>query len=386
MKIAFVHDWLTGMRGGEKVLEAALEIYPSAEIYTLIHNSRRISHQINRASIHTSWLQFIPKVHQYYRFLLPLMPRTMERFDLSSYDIVISFSHCVAKGVNLGLRDSTNGKWPMHLCYCFTPMRYVHGQFEHYFPVRSSGLIKRAAQWIRPRLARWDKGTAENVDRFVACSENVRRRIREVYGRESDVVYPPVDTEFYNRIPGLVSAPRGPYYLTVGALVAYKRVDLAIEACRILGIPLKVVGVGTEEAKLRRLAQGAQVEFLGWQPSEALKSLYQHCEALLFPQEEDFGIAAVEAMACGRPVVAYGRGGALETVVRRKTGVFFEDQTPGALAQAVRKAQGMHFDPQQLQVHAQQFNCEIFKTRLSSIVREMLRGGRPIQESVEINA
>jgi len=365
-RVALVHDWLTGMRGGEKVLEAALELYPQAEIYTLIHRPERVSERINSRRVHTSWLNRLPGVHHYYRYLLPLMPAAIQSFDLGDYDLVLSFSHCVAKGVRLTPRPGRPA--PLHVCYCHTPMRYVYDQFDDYFAGGARGWLRHVAALFRPGLMRWDKKSSRGVDEFVANSENVRARIQKAYGRDAAVIYPTVGTDYFR--PPAARKDAAPYYLIAGALVAYKRVDLAIAACRKVGATLKIVGVGTEAERLKTLAQGAPVEFLGWRSDEALRELYRNCEAFLFPADEDFGITAVEAMACGRPVIAYKKGGALETVVDGVTGVFFDQQTPDSMADALRRARGMSFDSAAIRVHALKFDDKHFKSRFADFVRE----------------
>lgn len=369
MKIAFVHDWLIGMRGGEKVLGDACELFPEAEIYTLLHRPERVSAALNARVAGVSWLNSIPGIYRYYRYLLPLMPAAVESFDLSGYDLVISFSHCVAKGARVSPRHG--GRKPLHVCYCHTPMRYVYGQFNDYFADGSRSWLKAGAALMRPFLVRWDRRSSRSVDSFLANSENVRGRIRDAYGRESSVIYPGVETEFFT--PALPGRPEAkPYYLIATALVPYKRVDLAIEACRELGARLKVVGVGTERPRLEALARGADVEFLGWQSDEALRDLYRGCEAFLFPADEDFGIAPVEAMACGRPVVAYKKGGSLETVRDGVTGVFFEKQTPAAMVEAMKRARAANFDSPAIRAHAVAFDSKRFQERFAGFVRDAL--------------
>jgi glycosyltransferase involved in cell wall biosynthesis len=365
-KVALVHDWLTGMRGGEKVLEAALELYPQADLYTLIHRPERVSALINSRRIHTSWLNALPGVGHYYRYLLPLMPRAIESFDLGDYDLVISFNHCVAKGVRLTPRPGRRA--PLHVCYCHTPMRYVYDQFQDYFVDGARSWLQVGAGLLRPALTRWDKKTSRGVDAFVANSENVRERIRKAYNRDAAVIYPTVGTDYFR--PGPAAKKPEPYYLIAGALVPYKRVALAVAACRKLDAPLKIVGVGTEEGRLRKMAEGGRVEFLGWQSDENLRELYRNCEAFLFPADEDFGITAVEAMACGKPVIAYKKGGALETVVDGVTGVFFDAQTPKAMADAMRRAQGIDFDHAAIRAHALKFDGKHFKARFSRFVAD----------------
>ncbi len=366
-KVALVHDWLTGMRGGEKVLEAACELYPHAEIYTLLYRPDQVSPLINSRRIHASWLNSLPGVHHYYRYLLPLMPWAIESFDLGDYDLVLSFNHCVAKGVRL--TPHPGRRPPLHICYCHTPMRYVYDQFHDYFADGSRKWLQFGAKLLRPALMRWDKKTSRRVDAFAANSENVRERIKKAYSRDAAVIYPTVATDFYT-LPASPNISRDSYYLVACALVPYKRVDLAIAACRKLNVSLKIVGVGTEENRLRALAASAQVEFLGWQSDEALRELYQNCEAFLFPEDEDFGITAVEAMACGKPVIAYKKGGALETVLEDVTGVFFEAQTPAALADAMQRVKGMRFDPITIRSHALKFDAKHFNSRFTQFVAD----------------
>jgi len=366
VKVAFVHDWLTGMRGGEKVLEAACEMFPDAEIYTLIHRPDRVSAALNSRTIHASPLNALPGAHRYYRYLLPLMPTAIESFDVSGFDLVISFSHCVAKGISLAPRG---GRRPLHLCYCHTPMRYVYDQFDDYFAGGARVGLKRGAALLRPFLIDWDQKTSRGVDSFMANSENVRGRIRAAYARDATVVYPGVETEFYRPAKSPSTSSR-PYYLIAGALVPYKRVDLAIAACRELGVRLKIAGVGTERPRLEKMAEGAPVEFVGWQSDEDLRELYRGCEAFLFPADEDFGIAPVEAMACGRPVIAFKKGGALETVRDGVTGVFFDEQTAESLAAAMRRAKDIRFDADEIRAHAIRFDAKCFKKGFSDFVRQ----------------
>lgn len=374
LKVAVVHDWLIGMRGGEKVLKSVCELFPKADIHTLLYNPDYVAKELKRMNVRTSWLQRLPFVHSYYRYLLPLMPLAIRSFDLSEYDLVISSSHCVAKGATL----RGNGHKPLHICYCHTPMRYLHYQFENYFHQGSLAWLKPAATLFRPWLAYWDRESSRQVDEFVANSENVRARIAKTYGRESAVIYPPVDTDFFSPLPcggGQDGGSR--YYLIVGALVPYKRVDLAIEACRSLRVPLKVIGVGSDEDRLHKLARGADVEFLGWQTGHALRSHYQRCAAMLYPQEEDFGISAVEAMSCGAPIIAFNKGGALETVEDGVTGVFFSEQTVASLAAAINRAAAIGFDRAAIRARAERFDTKLFQDGLRKFLTAAWGEHRP---------
>ena len=345
MRVALVHDWLTGMRGGEKVLEGLCELYPDADLFTLFHQPGSVSPLIERHRIQTSWLQRLPFASRHYRRYLPLFPSAVERFDLGGYDFVISSSHCVAKSVIPAVHAR-------HLCYCHSPMRYAWDQFDAYFGVDRVGYA--ASRWVyRPtmtRLARWDAATAGRVHRFVANSRHVAGRIARYYNRTASVVYPPVDTTFY--CPAAVSSES--HFLIVSALVPYKRLDLAIEGCRRAGAHLRIVGDGPERQRLERLA-GPDVTFLGSLPDEAVRGEYRRAMALLLPGEEDFGIAPVESQACGRPVVAFARGGALETVIDGETGVLFNELTTESIYNALDRVSRLRVDTARLRAHAELF-------------------------------
>jgi len=357
VEIAIVHDWLTGMRGGEKVLEVLCELFPEATIYTLIHNEGSVSSVIERHPIRTSFLQKFPLKRNKYRSFLPLFPKAIESFDFSDYRLIISVSAAVAKG-------AIPADGAMHICYCNTPMRYVWDQYEEYFGKGRAGLLTRTAmKWLAPRLRSWDVKTSDRVHAFLANSENVARRIRSAYNRSSDVVYPSVDTDRFQ-----ISPENDGSYLVVSALVPYKRIDLAIDACENLGRPLNVVGTGPEMEKLQARA-GKHTRFLGWRSDEELAGLYARCRALLFPGVEDFGIVPLEAMSCGKYVVAYGQGGALETVKEPLSGVFFHEQTVESLTDAIRKAEQMSFDPQAIRRQAVRFDRSEFSRHLLSAIQ-----------------
>jgi glycosyltransferase involved in cell wall biosynthesis len=323
--VVLAHDWLTGMRGGEKCLEVVCRRWPDAPLFTLLHRPGSVSPAIEARGPRTSFLQYLPRVERYYRYLLPLMPAAVESWRLPRCDLVVSFSHCVAKAVR-------PPRGVHHVCYCFTPMRYAWHLRDAYLAGRVQGIKARAAERLLGWLRDWDRRTAERVSHFIAISQTVRQRIAECYNRDSTVIYPPVDTDFYHPAP----IAREDYYLVVSAFAPYKRLDLAIQACEKLGRLLVVIGSGQDAARLRATAS-SRVRFLGWQPDAVIREHLQHCRALLFPGEEDFGIVPVEAMACGAPVIAYGRGGACETVVpaggrREPTGLWFEEQTSDCLA------------------------------------------------------
>lgn len=329
MRVALVHDWLTGMRGGERVLSRVCGLFPDADLYTLIRVPGVADDRIERMRIVSSGLSRLPAVSRYYRWLLPVMPAVVRRFDLRDYELVISLSHCVAKGV---LTDPT----AVHVCYCFTPMRYVWTDVGDAGRGRLGGLGLRL---LNAPLRRWDRGTAETVDCFLANSHNVAGRIRRCYDRDATVVYSPVDLSHFTIDP---SAPREDWYLVVSALTPYKRVDDAIEACGQTGRRLKVIGTGPQ---WRRLGQQASrfphVELLGWRSDADVLWHYRRCRAVLMPQEEDFGLVALEARACGAPVVAFGAGGALETVHEGVSGVLYEEQDWRHLATALDRLEAL---------------------------------------------
>jgi glycosyltransferase involved in cell wall biosynthesis len=364
MKVALAHDWLTGMRGGEKVLEGFCDLFPDADIVTLVHRRGSVSATIERHRITTSFIQWLPLATSRYREYLPLFPIAVEQFDLDRYDLVVSSSHCVAKAV-------VPPGHARHVCYCHSPMRYAWDQFDAYFGVARVGRVK--SRWVyRPlmaRLARWDAVTT-HVHRFVANSSHVAARIRRYYNREATIVYPPVDTIFYH--PANVQT--GQHVLIVSALVPYKRIDVAIDACRRIGVRMRIAGSGPERQRLERHAAttDADVEFLGWLPDEQIREEYRRALAVILPGEEDFGLVPVEAQACGRPVVALARGGALDTVTDAETGVLFAEPTADALAAAIERMRTIRFDPVRIRSHALQFSRERHLEQMRALLAETL--------------
>lgn len=359
--VAIVHDWLTGMRGGEKVLEAMCELYPDARLYSLVRVPGAVSARIERHRITTSAVQWLPGSGRRYRHYLPLFPTAVELFDLDRYDLVISSSHCAVKSIIRSGRAT-------HVCYCHSPMRYAWDQFPAYFgPAQVGRLTSRLLRPVMARLARWDAATAGRVDRFVANSRYVAARIRRYYNRGSAVVYPPVNTAFYRPGDSPVGSGRDRSFLVVSALVPYKRIDIAIQACRIAGAPLKIVGRGPEEARLRRLA-GADVEFLGWRTDEEIRDLYGRAAAVLLPGVEDFGMVPVEAQACGTPVVALGAGGACETVQDGVTGVLVDDESAQSFAAGLSRVRGLALAPSAIRVNAERYSRERFMTDFQAAV------------------
>ncbi|MFH1033860.1 MAG: glycosyltransferase [Pseudomonadota bacterium] len=370
-RVVLVHDWLTGMRGGEKVLESFCRLCPQAPLYTLLHNQGSVSPLIEGRPIVTSFLQGLPGVASRYRHYLPLFPRAAESLRLPDCDLVLSSSHCVAKGV-------IAPPGALHVSYVHTPMRYVWDLYDQYFGPGRGGMARWVMPFLRGWLQGWDTRTASRVHEFLANSRHVARRIERHYGRPATVIHPPVDSGRFAPAPEVDD-----YYLVVSALVPYKRVDLAVAACSRLGRRLKVVGTGPELKALMALA-GPSVEFLGWQPDQALPGLYARARALIFPGEEDFGITPLESMASGRPVLAYGRGGALETVIppgdpggRPATGLFLNQQSVPALAAALEEMEDLEaglkaFEPQALADHAAGFDTLVFEQSLARFLTQAL--------------
>ena len=364
-RVVLVHDWLTGMRGGEKVLDLFCRRWPSASLHTLLHKRGSTSDAIERLRPKTSFLQRFPGVASYYRYLLPLMPSAVG-WKLPACDLVVSSSHCVAKGV-------TPPEGVPHLCYCFTPMRYAWHMRESYGWRGVKGWV---VDRLLERIREWDRRTAAGVTHFVAISHEIQRRIRECYDRDSVVIHPPVDTDFYT--PAAVN--REDYYLVVSAFAPYKRIDLAIETCRRLDRRLIVIGSGQAEKALRRIA-GPKTEFLGWQSNESIRDHLRRCRALLFPGVEDFGIVPVEAQACGTPVIALGRGGAMETILppgrkQAATGIWFDEQTVDSLAAGIEACERTTFDPASLRRHAEQFHTRRFEDAFFGYAEEIVRQPR----------
>jgi len=361
IKIAIVHDWLTGMRGGEKCLEVFCELFPNATVFTLLHEEGSVSGIIENMEIKTSFLQKIPGISRNYRKFLPLFPAAIESFDLSGYDLVLSSSHCAAKGIK-------SPKGSLHVCYCYTPVRYVWTFFDEYFS-RENPLKRRVISYFANRIKSWDLKTNKNIDYFIAISHNVQNRIKEYYNRDSDVIYPPVSI---NELAPTSNLDEG-YYLIVSALVPYKKVDLAIEAFNKNGKKLIVIGNGNDYNHLSSIAK-SNIEIKGWVDSKELQDYYSKCSALIFPGEEDFGIVPVEAQSYGKPVVAYEKGGALETVVpfadEKATGVFFNEQTIESLNEAIDvfERNRNSFNAEHIKENAHKFNRDRFKEEIKCYV------------------
>jgi len=364
------------MRGGEKVLEVFCELFPDAHLYTLLHNKGSVSDTIENMDIQTSFIQHLPLAKKKYRYFLSLFPTAVERFDFRGYDVVLSSSHCVAKGV-------ITGPETLHVCYCFTPMRYIWDMYDQYFTGgRSERITKLAASLVQNYLRKWDVRSSRRVNRFVAISKYVAERIKKYYDREPDMIFPPVDCSYFKP-----SSSSEEFYLMVSPLVPNKRVDIGINAFNKLGLPLKIIGSGQEEGRLRRIAN-RNIELMGWQPDEIVRDHYAVCKALIFPGIEDFGIVPLESQASGKPVIAYGGGGALETIIpinndklkmksengqsQKATGVFFYEHTPDALAEAVSYFEGIRdmFDRHEIRKNAESFDRAIFKDKIKKYIEK----------------
>jgi len=365
LRVALVHDWLTGMRGGEKCLEVLCELFPNADLYTLVHRRGSVSPVIEKRRVHESWIASLPAGRSQYRWYVPFYPPAIESFDLSGYDLVVSTSHCAAKGA-LSRADT------LHVCYCFTPVRYFWDLYDEYFTPARAGILERAlALWIAHRFRLWDRVSADRVDLFVADSEHVRDRIRKHYRRPSKVIVPPVDARFFtpSAAVGAASDASAPF-LVVSALVPYKGVERTIRVANRRRLPLRVVGTGPDRKRLRAIA-GPTVRFEEWLSMDALRDAYRTCRALIQAHEEDFGIAPLEAMACGRPVIALRKGGAAE-VVPPFAGVLFDEPTDAGLEQAIDAFERRAFEPEVLRRHALEFDREVYRERMRSLLEEAL--------------
>jgi glycosyltransferase involved in cell wall biosynthesis len=361
MRTAIVHEWLPVYGGAERVLEQLIHVYPEADLFSLfdfLPDDQR--HFLQGKEVTTSFIQKMPFARSKYRYYLPLLPMAIEQFDLTGYDVVVSQSYGVAKGVLTSAQQ-------LHVSYVCTPVRYAWDLYFQYLREANleKGLRAKFVKLMLHYLRLYDVATANRVDVYVANSKYVARRIRKIYRREAHVVYPPVDTEGF-----ALETQKEDYYFTVSRMVPYKKIDLIVEAfSRMPDKKLVVIGEGPEFEKIRSKA-GPNVELMGYQPFEVVKRHMAHARAFVFAAEEDFGIVPVEAQACGTPVIAFGRGGATETVLPGETGLFFEEQTVPALIEAVQALEeGAHaFSPERIRKHAERFSQARFRTEMAGLV------------------
>jgi glycosyltransferase involved in cell wall biosynthesis len=356
-KIALVADWLTNLSGAEKVLEVLWRHFDKPPIYTTIHNPEKTK-VFKDADIRTSFLDSFPGARHKHQLFLPWMPKAVESLNLDEYDVVISSSHSCAKGI-ITKPDT------LHICYCHTPIRYA---WEMHFDERmktKNPLKKYMIEKLMHNIRIWDRFAADRVDHFIANSSFVAQRIKKYYRKDAEVIHPPVETSKFE-----ISDNPKEYFLAVGRLIPYKKFDLIIKACNKLKVPLKIRGTGPEEKKLKSLA-GDTIEFIGRLTDEELTKLYSECKAFILPQVEDFGIAPIEAMASGRPVIAYKKGGALDFVDDGKTGIFFEEQTEDALIEAIKRLDDIDFDQKKIKEHAEKFSTENFLTKINNTIDQL---------------
>jgi glycosyltransferase involved in cell wall biosynthesis len=355
MRVALVHDWLNQIGGAESVLENLVALFPGAPIYTSMYWREVMPVAYRQWDIRTSWMNRLPGIMRHHRLYFPLYPLAFEGFSLDEYDVVLSNKSGFCHGV-------ITAPETLHICYCLTPTRYVW-RYHDYALHEGIGPVRQAA--LAPVLSClrvWDRLAADRVDRFIAISSEVQRRIAKYYRREAAVIYPPVDTRCFTIAPA-----HDDYYLVVGRLVPYKRIDLAVRACTQLGLPLKISGAGRDLSRLQQMA-GPTVEFLGRVPDEGLCELMARCKAFLFPGAEDFGITPVQVMAAGRPAIAYASGGALDTVVEGVSGMLFHEQSVESLVEVLQRFDAAIYDPQAIRQHAEQFDVTVFRQKIKDYV------------------
>lgn len=369
MKVALIHDHLAQDGGAEKVLKILADMFPEAPIYTLLYEKKHVNKYFKNRKIETSVIQKLPGGVKHYQWYLFFMPIAVEFFDLRGYDLVISDTSSFAKGVI----TSPN---TLHICYCHTPTRYLWSDTHQYInELKYNKWLKKIISLILNRIRLWDRAAADRVDLFIANSKTVQKRIQKYYRRESLVIYPPVETERF-KVADLNQQTKDEQYFLVGCRLApYKRVDIVIEAFKKLGpdYRLKIFGDGVDLERLKKLAEGAgQIEFLGRVSDEEKAELYRHAQAFINPQEEDFGITAVESMAAGRPVIAYRKGGATETVIEGKTGIFFDEQTVDDIAAAVKNFKSTDFNPQEIRAWSEKFSVKNFQEQINDFIKNNL--------------
>ncbi|GAB3526181.1 hypothetical protein GCM10027443_01070 [Pontibacter brevis] len=376
MKVAIVHEWFVDYSGSERVVEQLLNIFPEADLFALIEfMPEHLRQHIQHKKVSTSFIQKLPFAQKHYRNYLALMPLAIEQLDVSAYDLVLTSSHAVAKGV---LTHSNQ----LHICYCHSPIRYAWDLYHQY--IRETGLSKGLKGFIAKMMLHyvrmWDYTTANRVDYFVANSAYISRRIQKVYNKKATVIYPPVDVERYT-----LATEKGDFYLTASRLVPYKKIDLIVEAfSKQPDKKLIVIGEGPDCNKIKAKAT-ANITILGYQPYEVLKSHLQQAKAFIFAAEEDFGIVPVEAQACGTPVIAYGKGGACETVIHGRTGLLFEEQSVASLTEAILHFEEMSasFNPFDIRENAERFSNKTFRNSIASFIQEKLAANNTVEDIVK---
>jgi glycosyltransferase involved in cell wall biosynthesis len=355
LRIALVHDWLNQMGGAEDVLENMVALFPEAPVYTSIYWPEGVSPAYRRWDIRTSWMDKLPGVKRRHQLFLPLYPLAFESLDFGGYDVILSNKSGFCHGV-------ITPPETVHVCYCLTPTRYVWRYHDYALREGFGGLARMVLAPILSHLRMWDRLAADRVDRFIAISTEVQRRIAKYYRRDSVVIHPPVDTQRFSPAPS-----HDDYYLSVGRVIPYKRIDLAVQACTKLGLPLKIGGTGRDLERLKAMA-GPTVEFLGYVPDDDLPKLMARCKAFLFPGAEDFGITPVQAMAAGRPVIAYAYGGSLDMVVEGISGTLFREQNVESLIDALQRFESDLYDSQAVRRHAEQFDAAIFRQKIHDVI------------------
>jgi glycosyltransferase involved in cell wall biosynthesis len=362
LRVALVHDYLNQKGGGaERVLQSLFELFPHADVYTSIYEAANMPPAIQSMPVYTSFMQRLPGIFSHHRQYLPLYPLAFRSFDLSSYDLVITNTQGFSNGVRLGGARS--------ICYCLTPMRWAWNSHEYVGREDFNPAMRAALGPLLTAFRSWDRRVARNIGHFIGISQVVAQRIKAAYGREAAVIYPPVEAARH-----CLAADVDDYFLVVSRLAPYKRIDLAVQACTRLNLPLMVVGDGRDRARLEAMA-GPTVKFAGFvADDEVVRGYYSRCRAFIFPGEEDFGISPLEAQACGRPVIAFAAGGALDTVRPGITGELFEEQTVASLADVLAAFDASRYDPQGVRAHAMSFDSDVFKERMAEFVERIMDG------------